>query len=341
MQALQLQRFSFAGLVTGFMVILLLSDGGAVAVPSSYLHDALVQGARKCTRYYPVYEQKYSIPEHLLSSIGMVESGRWHKGLDIALPWPWTINVDGKGYYFESKNEAIRAVKKHQRQGAKNIDVGCMQISMKFHPKAFRNLAQAFDPASNVRYAAKYLRSLYDEVGTWRKATGFYHSRTPSKTNHYAGKVLEAHRKILSRVENIGKQEKVLAKASLPSKKARVEEAKEAAYTPVPLSRSSAISSKYARLVPKRHRSVTGKKLRRGQMRLIMVKDTEGPVEGKQTAAGVTQKPAKANTASRKFFPISKAGGSAKPIHIARNSDSHFFTIHRPAAGKSSPVVLP
>ena len=55
-----------------------------------------------------------------------------------------------------------------------------MQVNLKHHPKAFANLNEAFDPATNVSYAAGFLRTNYASLGNWIKATAAYHSRTPS-----------------------------------------------------------------------------------------------------------------------------------------------------------------
>jgi len=45
-----------------------------------------------------------------------------------------------------------------------------MQINIHFHGSHFASLAQMFDPANNVDYAAGYLRQLKDQVGTWTLA---------------------------------------------------------------------------------------------------------------------------------------------------------------------------
>ena len=60
--------------------------------------------------------------------------------------WPWTINVEGKGFHFKTKRDAIRFVKDQMTAGKESIDVGCMQINLKYHPDAFTSLDQAFSP---------------------------------------------------------------------------------------------------------------------------------------------------------------------------------------------------
>lgn len=132
-------------------------------------------------------ENAHGIPPALLSAISNVESGRIIKGQ--ITPWPWTINVEGKGYTFETKQKAIQAVKKFQQMGAKSIDVGIMQINLRHHPHAFHNLEEAFDPQLNIAYGAKYLKQLYLQHKNWHLAIGHYHSATPKFHNAYKQRV--------------------------------------------------------------------------------------------------------------------------------------------------------
>jgi hypothetical protein len=132
--------------------------------------------AMQCINAISYYEKRYKIPHGLLHSIALTESGtfsRIHKAL---FPWPWTINVDQKGYFFSTKREAIEFAKQQVRMGAKHIDVGCHQINMYHHGKNFSNIEQAFNPVHNTRYAAELLLSHYKETKNWEVAVARYHS---------------------------------------------------------------------------------------------------------------------------------------------------------------------
>lgn len=161
--------------------------------------DALLAGARQCTQHMPLQETKFGIPRHLLLAIGSNESGRYHKGINAVVPWPWTVNAAGKGYYFDSKQEAITAVTKLRAQGIESIDVGCMQVNLKHHAQAFSTLQEAFDPQANVAYAARFLRTNYDATQSWMKATAFYHSQTPKFGNPYMQAVYNRWKGVLAR----------------------------------------------------------------------------------------------------------------------------------------------
>ena len=162
--------------------------------------DPLIEGAKLCTGHLPRYEREYGIPTHLLSAIASTESGRYHDGLKIKVPWPWTINAEGKGYFFDSKEEAIAAVRKLHAHGVQSIDVGCMQVNLYHHPEAFASLDEAFDPQANIAYAASFLRGLYNEDNSWKKAAADYHSKTPTLGNQYVGLVYDSWYQIISKL---------------------------------------------------------------------------------------------------------------------------------------------
>ncbi|MFZ4541007.1 MAG: lytic transglycosylase domain-containing protein [Rickettsiales bacterium] len=162
--------------------------------------DPLIEGARQCTQYFPVEEKKNNIPTHLLAAIATTESGRYHKGLGMSVPWPWTINVEGKGYYFDSKAEAIAQTQNLLAKGFRSIDVGCMQVNLKHHPTAFANLENAFDPGTNVAYAAKFLSTNYATLGDWIKATAAYHSRTAVHGQRYLVDIERSWNRIVGKV---------------------------------------------------------------------------------------------------------------------------------------------
>ncbi len=137
-------------------------------------------------------ERTAHVPDRLLDAIAMVESGRRDPVSGAVYPWPWTINVEGVGHFYESKAEAIAAVQSFQASGAHSIDVGCMQVSLLYHPDAFASLDQAFDPVTNASYGARFLVQLFDQTNAWPLAAAAYHSLTPDVGAEYARRVLSA-----------------------------------------------------------------------------------------------------------------------------------------------------
>ena len=136
-------------------------------------------------------ERLYGIPERLLNSISLVESGRYDRDNRATQAWPWTVTSQGEGKYFPSKAEAIAEVRRLQGRGIKSIDVGCMQINLMYHPTAFATLEQAFDPEANVGYAARFLKGLYEATSNWVTAASYYHSQTPSLAAAYRERLMK------------------------------------------------------------------------------------------------------------------------------------------------------
>ena len=130
------------------------------------------------------------MPAGLPLSIARVESGRLDSATGRARPWPWTINAAGTGSFYASKEEAIAAVQSLRARGVHSIDVGCMQVNLRYHPQAFASLEDAFDPHVNARYAVRFLTALYRQTGNWVQATAYYHSQTQDLGEEYARKVL-------------------------------------------------------------------------------------------------------------------------------------------------------
>lgn len=134
----------------------------------------------------------HGVPPALMAAVGRVESGRRDPANGAMNPWPWTVDADGQGSFYDSKPEAIAAVRQLQAHGVRSIDVGCMQVNLIHHPHAFASLDQAFDPSANADYAARFLVELHDQTGSWPKATAFYHSATPELAAAYEQKVMRA-----------------------------------------------------------------------------------------------------------------------------------------------------
>lgn len=129
-----------------------------------------------CARAVAEVERSERLPKMLLHAVSLAESGRWHADSKATVAWPWTIYAEGEGKYFPTKASAIAAVRQLKARGVRNIDVGCMQVNLHYHPDAFASLDDAFDPLTNATYAARLLKSLRDSAGAWAHAVGQYHN---------------------------------------------------------------------------------------------------------------------------------------------------------------------
>ena len=163
--------------ITGCLVLgLLLSASPAYAkrVKITEEHNKICEGAAA------LMEDKYDIPDNIMHGIVRTESSSY----------PWVINWSGNGEFFHTKEEAINRVEQLLARGKKSIDVGCAQINLYWHPKAFASLDEAFDPVTNLDYAARHLLELKEDQGfsTWFSSVAMYHSgkRKSERGDNYA-----------------------------------------------------------------------------------------------------------------------------------------------------------
>ena len=152
--------------------------------------DWLASQSAQCADAIAAAEAAHGLPPHLLGSIAKVESGRPIAGMGDIRAWPWTIDADGQGLFLDSKAAAVAWAQQGLARGVRFMDIGCAQVDWQLHPGAFGSLDEAFDPAANADYAARYLRALRDEAhGDWNIAVGWYHSHTEDLAAGYRNRV--------------------------------------------------------------------------------------------------------------------------------------------------------
>lgn len=143
-----------------------------------------------CRRMVRAAEVRYRIPSELLAALSLAESGHWIAAQQAFVAWPWTVYAQGGGQHFPNRTAAVAAVQTLLAQGVRNIDVGCMQVNLHYHPEAFADLDEALSPAANIDYAARFLRQLYARHRSWNQAVAHYHSATKALNKPYSRKVM-------------------------------------------------------------------------------------------------------------------------------------------------------
>jgi hypothetical protein len=174
------------GLVRSFCIVTfcLLGSVRAASAVSPVTSPGML-----CDQAIVAAEQRLHLPSGILAAVGRAETGRADQA-GKAHPWPYTINAEGTGTFFATKQAAVAAIEELQSRGVRSIDVGCVQVNLLHHPAAFASLDQAFDPAANATYGARFLRQLYQEMRSWPAAIAAYHSRTPEIGANYQARVL-------------------------------------------------------------------------------------------------------------------------------------------------------
>ncbi len=130
-------------------------------------------------------ERERGFPLAVLRAVALAESGRRGDARRAIIAWPWTVTAGADGRFFATKAAAIDHVRALRRDGVRNIDVGCMQINLMHHPRAFATLDEAFDPGRNAAYAGDFLARLFDRSRSWSRAVAFYHSSDAGRGGAY------------------------------------------------------------------------------------------------------------------------------------------------------------
>jgi hypothetical protein len=140
-----------------------------------------------CIREILAAQTRHAIPFNLLLAIGLQEAGTRRNGHFTV--WPYAVNAAGTGRLFDNRTAAMDWVHERQAAGIASIDVGCMQINLRWHPEAFASVAEGFDPRANVDYAARFLKRLHGQTGDWMQAAGAYHSFEPEFRDLYLARL--------------------------------------------------------------------------------------------------------------------------------------------------------
>ena len=137
------------------------------------------------------------IPSAMLYAVALTESATRLTNSNIYRPWPWTLNVAGQGYFFDSRVEAWQALKNWIRQGRRSIDIGLMQVNWRYHKKKLGTPWQALDPYHNLRVGAAILQDCYQTRQDWWASVGCYHSPSNvQRAERYRKRVVTHWRRI-------------------------------------------------------------------------------------------------------------------------------------------------
>ena len=126
--------------------------------------------SNSCEREIQKAAARYGIPEGILYSVGLAETG--HKG---SLQ-PYALNIEGKAIFTNSAAEALDVFNTARARGVVLIDLGCMQINHHFHGEKFTSPEEMLIPSKNVDYAAHFLAELHARHETWTMAVARYHA---------------------------------------------------------------------------------------------------------------------------------------------------------------------
>ncbi|MBM9614865.1 lytic transglycosylase domain-containing protein [Desulfobulbus rhabdoformis] len=119
--------------------------------------------------------QFWGVPVAWTQAIADVESGTH----------PWSLNIEGKGHKFISKEMALAMARQAKAQG-RSFDSGIMQVNNFWLKKYGIPLEAAFDPLANIYLGSWILKQEIGHHGQTWEAIGAYHSPNENKGRRYA-----------------------------------------------------------------------------------------------------------------------------------------------------------
>lgn len=134
---------------------------------------------------------------NLLYAIALAESQRaTEENRAYVRPWPWAVNVNGKGTWFDSKEEAKVFIKDFLSKGGKSIDIGVMQINTRWHYHRFSDPIELLDVKTSIRIGEEILiEAIKSAPGDLELGIGRYHHwEEESVSRNYGRKVLNYKR---------------------------------------------------------------------------------------------------------------------------------------------------
>lgn len=139
----------------------------------------------------------HGIPYKYLFAIAMQESQRSLADGRV-MPWPWTLNVAGDGRFYETGDDLWRDLVGLVEQGVTNVDIGLMQINLKWHHHRIDSLRTLVRPEHNINIAAAILVQEYERCdGDWWCAVGGYHSYRQSVAADYVRRVRRWYERLI------------------------------------------------------------------------------------------------------------------------------------------------
>jgi len=139
---------------------------------------------------YRSVAEYHNVPAKILYSIALTESQK-ELSTGVIRPWPWTLNMSGRGQYFNTADDMKAAVYKALNSGIRNIDIGVMQVNVIYHlHRTSYSINDLMRPESNLNVGAEILVDEYMRCdGDWWCAVGSYHSPHDDRAANYIEKV--------------------------------------------------------------------------------------------------------------------------------------------------------
>ena len=132
------------------VAIMAVTNALAAIVAGSVLASPTIPAA------YNQVAKEYAISAEDLYAAGLqASSAKLNNGE--RRPWPWTLTVAGKRYYYVNRQQTYQALQFYIDTGRRPIAIGLLQLDWATHYAALKTTWAALDPLHNLRIGAALL----------------------------------------------------------------------------------------------------------------------------------------------------------------------------------------
>lgn len=177
---------------TSCLVVVFLGLMGSFGMPSqsqaaknSDVHpDPKLSSIPRAKLNHTVWWQiarRHQLDPYILYAVALVESRKNDEQHQVT-PWPWAINNAGKSFIPANQKAAEALLNKMLAEGLHNVDVGMMQVNLRWHGHRVSKPEHLLNPMINLEIGAellaKAIRSAPDNIHlgvgryySWRDVT--------------------------------------------------------------------------------------------------------------------------------------------------------------------------
>ncbi|OAI26274.1 transglycosylase SLT domain-containing protein [Methylomonas koyamae] len=166
------------GMMGGFCIISQPMESmaaGSIKMNSSN-QQSLTSNTKLQNTLWGQVARRHRIDPYILYAVALTES-RKNGAQNRVIPWPWAINNAGNAFIPGSQQEAEALLNQMLEQGKRNIDVGIMQVNLRWHGYRVAKAEQLLIPSTNLEIGASVLSEAIQSVpGNLAHGIGRYYS---------------------------------------------------------------------------------------------------------------------------------------------------------------------
>jgi hypothetical protein len=160
----------------------LLNAAGNTVLPAPQ-RRAIPRDILQGTTWWQIAMER-GLDPYILYAVALVESARINARL--AAPWPWALNRQGRPIIPSSRLEARGILNDALNKGIRSIDVGLMQVNVRWNGHRVHRPDDLLDPETNIRVGADVLTEAIDSApGDLALGIGRYHTGWRNDTDAY------------------------------------------------------------------------------------------------------------------------------------------------------------